>query len=96
MKKYDEWKDKYYDQEVVDLNKYFSEKDFELIGKLGIIVLEKVYTESEFENLYSNILKFYKENELEQKKLLDNVGVTTEEYNEFLKKIKKVSEVFNF
>lgn len=94
MEKYEDWKEKYYTEEVVDLKEFFSQKDFDIIKKLGVEVLEKKYTESEFEKLYSNILNFYEENNKNKK--LEAIDVTKEEYDELLNKFEQINLKYDF
>lgn len=94
MEKYEDWKEKYYNEEVVDLKDFFTQTDFDIIKKLGVEVLEKKYTESEFENLYSNILNFYEEDNLQKK--IEDTDVTKEEYDELLKKFEQINEKYDF
>lgn len=94
MEKYEDWKEKYYNEEVVDLKEFFSQKDFDIIKKLGVEVLEKKYTESEFEKLYSNILNFYEEDNKNKK--LEAIDVTKEEYDELLNKFEQINLKYDF
>lgn len=93
MEKYEDWKEEYYKQEKVDLKKYFSENNFEVLKKLGIEVLDKVYTESEFESLYDSILEF---DEDEKEEYLENNGISQEEYNNILEKLDTINQEYNF
>ena len=64
--------------------------------KLGIKVKDKTYTESEFENLYSELLSFYNEENDTSNKKLENFGVKEEEYKDILEKIQTINEEYNF
>lgn len=94
MEKYEDWKEKYYNEEVVDLKDFFTQTDFDIIKKLGVEVLEKKYTESEFEKLYSNILNFYEEDNKNKK--LEAIDVTKEEYDELLNKFEQINLKYDF
>ncbi|MBR3696977.1 MAG: hypothetical protein IKM97_01705 [Clostridia bacterium] len=96
MENYEDWKDEYYNKEKVNLKKFFTEKDFQIMTKLGIKVKDKTYTESEFENLYSELLSFYNEENDTSNKKLENFGVKEEEYKDILEKIQTINEEYNF
>ena len=87
--------------EKVDLRKYFTPQDFEILKKLKIEVKDKIYTEREFEELDSEYILFYYEDDMTEQeksetKSLENTGVTREEYNNLLDKFHKINLEFNF
>ena len=95
MGNYDKWKEEYYNLEKVELNKYFSKEDFLILEKIGIEVLDKIYTENEFELLYSKIISNYKENN----KINDNIknlDINQEEFDELVKKLDNINEIYDF
>lgn len=97
---FDKWYEKYSTNEIVDLKKYLSQEDFDLIKKLNIEIKDKVYTEQEFEYLDMDLLAYYiaedmDEEELEESKPLPE-NVSREEYNTLLEKISKISNEYNF
>lgn len=100
-KQYQEWREKYYNLEIININKYLTQTDKKLLEKLGIKIKDKIYTEFECECLYMDFLKYYddpendlSEDERKYQKSLDGTGVTREEYNEVLKKIEKINNNF--
>lgn len=100
-KQHQEWREKYYNLEIININKYLTQTDKQLLEKLGIEIKDKIYTEFECECLYMDFLKYYddpendlSEDEREYQKSLDGTGVTREEYNEVLKKIEKINNNF--
>ena len=98
---YEKWKDKYYNKEIVDLKKHLSEKDFELLSKLGIAVEDKIYTEHDFELLNMELIEYYidddmTEEELEFSKSLDGTGVSKEEYDELLNHVEEINNIYHF
>lgn len=98
---YKKWYEEYSTVEKVDLKKYFTSQDFEILKKLGIEVKDKIYTEREFEELDSEYILFYyddnmAEEEKSETKSLENTGVTREEYNKILDKFHKINLEFNF
>ena len=96
MGNYENWKEEYYKKEKVDLKQYFSEMDFELLKKMNISILDKIYTENEFEQLYSRILNFYNTDSDEPKNLIINKNVTREEIDYILKKIEEINAKYDF
>ena len=95
------WREMYMNKEIVDLKKYFTQEDFEIIKKLGIEILDKVYTEREFEVLDGEYILYYYEDDMtdEEKadtKSLEGTGVSREEYNTLLKKFEKINLEHNF
>lgn len=95
MKKYPEWKKEYYHDEKVDLTKYLSKNDFFVLEKLGIEVLKKVYTENEFELLYSKVISSYDEKDKLKKSIID-FGVDEIEFNSLIENLDKINEEFDF
>ena len=100
-KQHQEWREKYYNLEIININDYFTQTDKKIFEKLGIELKDKIYTEFECECLYIDFLKYYDdpENDLSEEeriyqKSLDGTGVTREEYNEVLKKIEKINNNF--
>lgn len=100
-KQHQEWREKYYNLEIININKYLTQTDKKLLEKLGIKIKDKIYTEFECECLYMDFLKYYddpendlSEDERKYQKSLDGTGVTREEYNEVLKKIEKINNNF--
>ena len=56
---YKKWYEEYSTVEKIDLGKYFTTQDFEILKKLEIEVKDKIYTEREFEELDSEYILFY-------------------------------------
>lgn len=100
-KQHQDWREKYYNLEIININEYLTQTDRQLLEKLGIKIKDKIYTEFECECLYMDFLKYYddpendlSEDERKYQKSLDGTGVTREEYNEVLKKIERLNENF--
>ena len=100
-KQHQDWREKYYNLEIININEYLTQTDRQLLEKLGIKIKDKIYTEFECECLYMDFLKYYddpendlSEDERKYQKSLDGTGVTREEYNEVLKKIEKINNNF--
>ena len=93
---YKKWYEEYSTVEKIDLRKYFTAQDFEILKKLKIEVKVKIYTEREFEELGSEYILFYYDDSMtnEEKietKSLKNTGVSREEYNTLLEKFHKIN-----
>ena len=58
-KQHQEWREKYYNLEIININKYLTQADKQLLEKLGIKIKDKIYTEFECECLYIDFLKYY-------------------------------------
>lgn len=100
-KQHQDWREKYYNLEIININEYLTQTDRQLLEKLEIKIKDKIYTEFECECLYMDFLKYYddpendlSEDERKYQKSLDGTGVTREEYNEVLKKIERLNENF--
>lgn len=98
---FEKWKNHFFSEQIVDLKKYFDDKDFEILNKLKIEVKDKIYTESEFEQLYSKYLQYYLSNNAEDDELLnikplESTGVSREDYNKLLSKMEKINQDYNF
>ena len=100
-KEYENWSETYHNKEVVDLKKHFTEKDLETLKKLGIKILDKIYTEYEFELLNMLVIKYYKDDDLSKEELelcsdLEPTGVSQEELEKLIEKINKINLIYNF
>lgn len=93
-----EWKHKYYNVEKYDLNKIFSEEELNILKRLNIQILDKIYTEYEYDLLEMDVYAYYKDEEdeenapelLEFQKELSDVGVSQKEFNKILTKMNKI------
>ena len=99
---YDEWHNKYQNEEIIDLNKYLNEKDVEIIKRLGGDIKNKIYTNLEYDILKMKILEYYKDEneelskkELELCKSLDDTDVSKEDYDYIVKKFEDISHQLN-
>ena len=69
----DQWREVYFNKPLIDLSKYFTANDKQVIEKLKIMLEDKIYTEYEFECLEMDIIAFYR-----KKKLIEKLGLTYE------------------
>lgn len=98
---YEKWSNEYHNEKVIDLKKYFTIEDFNLISKLKVKIKDKIYTKYEFEVLNIELLAYYKDEdstkeELEFLKDLEKTGVSKEQYNNLLKKVEQIRNLYNF
>ncbi len=96
---YEEWHERYHTQEYMDITKYLNNDDFEILKKLGIKIMDKVYTGFEYETLSLEIAKYYVDELMDEEEIaetvpLDNTGVTREEYNDLMKKVEIMNQIF--
>ncbi len=101
MRNYKEWCERYENKEIVDLKQHFTEKDFELLKKLGVKIKDKIYTEHEFELLDVEVSRYYREDDMDELELslikdLETTGVSKEEYNMLFNKIDSINDLYNF
>ena len=95
------WREMYMNKEIVDLKKYFTNEEFDLFRKLGIEIIDKIYTEYEIELINNSLYDYYysedmSEDEKSQVKSLEETGVTREQYNNLLNKIEQINEEYEF
>lgn len=94
---YDEWNERYYNKEIIDIKKHLNDEDIEILHRLGIKTYDKIYTEYELEVLEMDLLAYYEdldeelsEEEKQYQKSLDGTNVTRERYNSLLKKVEEM------
>lgn len=95
------WEEKYFFKEVVDLKKHFTDKEFEILNKLGVEIKDKIYTEYEFELLDGEVIDYYKSDDMDEEELkmgkdLSKTGVSQEDYDKLLNKIHDIKIIYNF
>lgn len=59
------WHHKYSKKYIIDIYKYLSIKDLEILNKLGIIIENRLYTPRELECIDMELYKYYQEDENE-------------------------------
>ena len=80
---YEKWKEKYYYEKVIDMDKFFDDNDKKLMKQLGA---NMNYTKYEFERVKGEII------DIEES--LEKIGVNKQDYDSLLQKFDKVSEIF--
>ena len=99
---YKEWQEKYHTEQVVDIIKYFKEKEIEIFKKLGIILENKIYTNYEYDVIEGQLLEYYvnkkdmSKEEIAEVKPLEDTGVKRRQYNKILKKYDKIAIDYGF
>lgn len=83
---YEEWNEKYHNEKFIDLFKYFSPEQKELLKKFDITLEEKL-------NLF---YKNEEEMDEEQLKECEEHGVNRAQFDELLAVMSKVREKYNF
>ena len=97
---YEKWKENYYNNRHIDIIKFLSKEDIELIKKLNVKIEQKVYTEHELEILYLELLEYYKADDIDKEDLeftksLDGTGVAEEQYHSLVEKFNKINTYYN-
>ena len=55
----DEWKERYENKEIVNIKNEFTINELALLQKLGVELIDKLYTEREFEILDMKVISYY-------------------------------------
>lgn len=93
---YEKWRQRYFNKELVDFNKYLDKEDIQILEKLGIEIENRMYTEYDFDMIEQNLLKYYKNieklqnNDQKCTKIIIN-EVTVEQYMNIVEKFSKIS-----
>lgn len=93
-----EWQKKYHEKKIIKLIEEVTKKEIKTLQKLGIEIENKIYTEYEYEILKLELIKYYKnydmdKEELKKVKPLVN-GVTRSKYNELLEKFYQIDKKY--
>ena len=97
---FEKWRIKYETKELVDIKKEFTADELTTLIKLGVKLLDKIYTERDFELLDMEVIKYYYEDDMEDEEkefcipLPDDV--TREEYNVLVAKIQYINIKYGF
>lgn len=97
---FEEWHERYCNFEFIDLNKYLTEKDKDILKKLNINLKEKLYTEQEFEVMDMDLISYYKdEDEMEEEELEEILplpeNVIWEDYKKLVDKFNQIGKEYN-
>ncbi len=92
---YEKWHEEYKQKEFIEVKKYFKEKNIEVLEKLNIQIMDKLYTGYEFDLLDDELMLYYENNITKQNKKLKEKGVTVKEYNELIEKTEQILKDYN-
>ena len=95
--KYEEWNEIYHKKKIINVIELLDKKEIETIKKLGIEILDKTYSEYEFDKLRMKIIKYYKDDTMDEQELsmvvpLEDTGVDREEYNKLVEKFEEIEK----
>lgn len=97
---FDKWREKYETKELVNIKEEFTENELALLEKLGVELLDKIYTEKDFELLDMDVIKYYYEDTMtdEEKEFCVPLpeNVSREEYNKLVNKIHDINIKYGF
>lgn len=97
---FDKWRKKYETNELVNIKEEFTENELELLKKLGVELLDKIYTEKDFELLDMDVIKYYYEDDMQEDEKQFCVplpeNVSREEYNKLVNKIHDINIKYGF
>lgn len=99
---FEEWQKKYWEYEFIELNKYLTKYDYNILNMLDISVKNKTYTEFEYENLKLELAKYYKDDnmtvdEMTEEGIIDltEKGVSKNDYDNLISKFEKIDKIYN-
>ena len=101
--KFEQWKETYYNKEIVDYSKYLTNEDIQLLQKLEVnINIERIYTEHEHDIFEMKLIEYYEDaedidgNKLPPLKNIDDFGVTREDYSRLLDIMYQIAVDYEF
>ena len=93
----------YYNQQIVDYSKYFTDEDIQLLHKLEVhINKSKIYTEYEHDLFEMKLIEYYEDaedidgNKLPPIKNIDDYHVTREDYSRLLDIMYQIAVDYEF
>ena len=96
----DEWKERYENKEIVNIKNEFTINELALLQKLGVELIDKLYTEREFEILDMKVISYYYEDTMSNDEKAECIplpeGVSREEYNNLVDKIHEINLKYGF
>lgn len=96
----DEWKERYENKEIVNIKNEFTNNELELLQKLGVELMDKLYTERDFEMLDMKVISYYYDDTMTDEEKEECIplpnGVTREDYNLLVDKIHQINLKYNF
>lgn len=96
----DEWKERYENKEIVNIKNEFTINELALLQKLGVELMDKLYTEREFEILDMKVISYYYDDTMSDEEKAECIplpeGVSREEYNNLVDKIHEINLKYGF
>lgn len=95
---YNKWENEYTTIERIEISKNFTVGELNTLKKLGIVLVEKKYTEYEYHRIEMILYSYYEEDEngnVIQTEILKEKGVEKKEYEEILNRFSKISSYYN-
>ena len=96
----DEWKERYENKEIVNIKNEFTINKLALLQKLGVELMDKLYTEREFEILDMKVISYYYDDTMSDEEKAECIplpeGVSREEYNKLTDKIHEINLKYGF
>lgn len=94
-------REEYFNEEMIFLELYFSERDFEILHKLGVKKKDKIYTKHEFDQLEEEVVDYYVDDDMDEEEIkmgkdLEKTNVNRDDYNELLDKIHFINIAYSF
>ena len=98
---FDTWHERYKKKEIINIREHLDSNDIEILNKLGINIVDKLYTAYEFDIIDGELIKYYLSDDMEEDEKkesvpLDGTGVSREEYNWVLRKFEIMQTTINY
>ena len=88
----------YSNKRIINIYKYLSLKELEILRKIGIIIENKLYTQQELEIFENNLYEYYKtdkKNNVVKNTYIKNIGITRNDYMRILNIFEKIYIDYN-
>jgi len=99
VKNEESWKEKYYNNPIIDIKKEFTQEELNILSKLKINYEDKIYTVYDYDLMKQKFYEYYyrKQDEWKikkYKKSLRSIGVSIKEYEILVRKIEMLDEKY--
>ena len=88
--KLDKFKENYFSNRILEIYRFFTKEQLEILNKMEIKVENKKYSTFEFDEIQSKIILYYKD-----RKQLKEKGISDSEYESILEILDKISDKYN-
>lgn len=92
------WHNDYTNKCQIFILKYFSQKEIQILRKLGIIIKNKLYTQKEFDQINEYLFDYYKTNNQDkiiQSEPLKKKKISESDYENILNIFNKIAEDYD-